>query len=124
MSARWCMKTVGTMPVVVLMLLPVCGIGLAPFDQLSAGKEEVNKVKAKRIPLESIHSTSEQKGLKAIEPGLAALDKLYQRSVDVGASNVFLARGGAVTAAVHATARVFTAGYPVEEPVPPDQRTK
>ena len=92
-----------------------------PSDGDAGGKE------LRKIPLNSIYTTSEQKGLKAVDEALRQsskpLEELIERSVTMGASNVFLVRGNDVAGAVQATRQVFT-GSSVDEPVPLDQRSE
>ncbi len=100
------------------------GSATAPPPRIKEIKE------GQSIPLGSIYSTSRQKGLKLIKRGVGdeafanELRELYQQSIRMGASNVFLARGDDIAAAVKATWEVFTHGRSASEPVSADRRSK
>jgi hypothetical protein len=93
----------------LLIMLPVLGVLVPALSQSSLGNQKAEKVEEKQVALKSIFSTSRQKGLKVVERGEGKaydheLEELYQRCTDgVGASNVFLARGDDIAAAVKAT---------------------
>ena len=92
--------------------------------------EEKPGDKMTSIPLNSIYSTSIQEGLKVVNPGHAnaafenQMQELYRQSIKMGASNVFLARGDDIAAAVKATWEVFTRWRSVDEPASYDRRSK
>lgn len=118
---------------IVRVLVPVATIGLLAVFAIgkpSGLNGDEMKVEPKKVPLGSIYSTSRQKGLKLIDQGVGdktfpnEMRELYQQSIRMGASNVFLARGDDIAAAVKATWEVFTHGQPVSEAVSADRRSK
>lgn len=116
--------------VLLFSLLPILTLSAASLHQSPGRKEEGKKVEAKKVPLASIYSTSHQKGLKWIERGRGDnafpnhMRELYQQSTRIGASNVFLARGDDIAAAVKATWEVFTRWQSASKPVSADWRSK
>ena len=92
------------------------GLLIAVFclNETASGDDKEKQVETKKIALESIYSTNGQKGLKAVEQ--KEMGELYRQSIKMGASNVFLARGDDIVAAIQASWEVFTGGQPVSEP--------
>jgi hypothetical protein len=139
------MKKTGTILVILLFAVAADPGSLANEDTKNAEGKKVplelhngavsanqadKKVETKKVPLESIYSTSGQKPLKPVsaafrllndgtkeyvEPYGHTLQEIYRR-FQGGASNVFLARGDDIAAAVAATWEVYTARHPVAEP--------
>lgn len=111
----------------VLVLLSVLMVSGAEEGR-SDGRED--QVKAKQVPLKLVHSTSQQAGLKRIDQGVGdetfpnQMRELYQQSIKIGASNVFLVRGEGVAAAVKATWYVFTHGISADKPASADYPPK
>lgn len=118
------MSRTGRVVCVLLFILMLSGVDGAWLE----GQE--SKVQAKQVPLKSVHSTSDQEGLQRVRRGEGSkgyqnqLEELYQRSIRMGASNVFLARGDDITAAVLAAWEVFTHGIPADKPVSADYPPK
>lgn len=114
----------------LLFLLSLLALGVASPNRCLPGNKEAKKVDAKKVPLDSIYSTSRQKGLKLIDQGQGdkafpnEMRELYRQSIRMGASNVFLARGDDIAGAVKATWEVFTAGQSVDEPVSSDKHSR
>lgn len=109
----------------------VVALALCGGNSLSqpTADEKPAKEKSTPIPLDSIYSTSVQKGLRRLPRPAGrelrnALDELHVALVHMDISNVFLARGGDIQEAVKATERAFTWGQPVEQPVTPEDRVK
>jgi hypothetical protein len=111
-------------------LLLLSALGVSEAAGARPGAQEGPKAVAKQIPLGTVHSTSHQAGLKRVDQGVGdeafpnQMRELYQRSIGMGASNVFLARGAGVAAAVKATWEVFTHSIPADTPVSPDRPPK
>ncbi len=109
---------------VLLSVLMLSGVESARSD----GRED--QVKAKQVPLKSVYTTSDQQGLSKVRLGEGSkgfqnqFGELYRGSIRIGASNVFLARGHDVTAAVRAAWEVFTHGIPADKPVSADYPPK
>jgi hypothetical protein len=84
----------------------------------------------KRIPLDSIFSTSRQKGLRLVDQGRGdegfefQIRELQQNAINTGASNIFLVRGDDIRSAVRATRDVFCGGRAVDEAVNSDPESK
>src|SRR5262245_42854606 len=99
--------------VLVLLLAPIVAMDLVSRSPAIHGAEEGDKVDTKKIPLDAIYSTSQQKGLKLIDQGQGdegfreEMRELYQQSIKMGASNIFLVRGDDIGSAVKATWSVF-----------------
>jgi hypothetical protein len=114
----------------LLCVLPLLALAAAGPSRCLPGEKEEKKAGAKAVPLGSIYSTSRQKGLKRIDRGEGdeafpnEVRELYQQSIWMGASNVFLARGDDVKAAVKATWEVFMRGQPATGPVSADRRSR
>jgi hypothetical protein len=105
----------GTVPAAVI-------VGLAGWVCVSGAEE------GRQIPLESIYSTTGQKGLKALkmrldEPQGQELQGIA-RGYRGGASDVFLVRGKDIAAAVKAARQAFTAGQSADGPVIPDAASR
>jgi hypothetical protein len=113
------------MPLLLLLFLSVLALSIGNRGPGLVAQQE-KKVEAKQIPLESIYSTSRQEGLKRFDQahGDQGFRDLYQRSTGMGASNVFLARGDDIVAAVKATWLVFMAGHPADSPVAFDRDSR
>jgi hypothetical protein len=120
----------------LLMWTGLFAVGIAVLccalsrDRGARAGEEKPDEKMKTIPLNSVHSTSRQEGLKLMDQGHGdegfrnEMRELYQQSIKMGASNVFLARGDDIAAAVKATWEVFTQGLPVDEPASLNRHSK
>lgn len=79
------------------------------------------KAKGKEIPLREIYYTLDQPGVKWLlfdENCPKEMNALNESVRQLGASNLFLARGDNSTAAIKATWEVFCKGQSVAEPVP------
>src|SRR4051794_1941005 len=88
------------------VILPFLFVGVAIASLLTPANGQDKKAESKKVPLESIYSTSGQKGLKKVWgagdneflPG-----QLHQSAMRIGASNVFLVDGANAARAIHAT---------------------
>lgn len=108
--------------------LGVVGLAVAGLTTVfgpGVAQEKDKTVKPQPIPLDSVHVTSEQKGLKRVAVGHGDFDRqvledLRRSSLKVGLSNVFLVRGAEITAAVRATRDAFESGVGAGEPIPGD----
>ena len=77
----------------LLVLILLLVLGLAGLHRLSVADGQNTKSDVKTIPLEMLYSTNGQKGIKSVgEVGASAIfpGQLYQKSLEIGASNVFL----------------------------------
>lgn len=110
----------------LLTLMPLVAAAGLPRSW-ARGSGGGDKAEVKTIPLESIYSTSQQKGLIRVDQGLKNKDfrnEFYTRTVRTGASNIFLVRGDSIEEAVKATWLVFVGGHPVSQPVSADLQSK
>jgi hypothetical protein len=111
-------------------LLLVTTFGVSGVERARPERPEDRGAVVKQVPLKSVYSTSYQEGLKRVDQGVGdkafpnEMAELYQQAIQLGASNVFLARGEDVAAAVKATWEVFTGGIPADTPVSPDRPPK
>jgi hypothetical protein len=114
----------------LLLALPILAVGVAATTQRSPGNDEDKKGATKKVPLDSIYSTSGQNGLKLLAPGHGdglipnEMRELHRQGTRFGASNVFLARVDDYVGAVKATWEVFTHGQSASAPVNEYSRPK
>ncbi len=114
----------------LLIALPILAAAMAAITRGAPRDEGPKKVATRNVPLKSVYSTSRQKELKLIDQGTGdagfsnEMRELYKQATRMGASNVFLARGDDIAAAVKATWEVFRQGQSAAEPVSADQRSK
>jgi hypothetical protein len=114
----------------LLCVLPLLALAAPGPSRRPPGGKGEEKAGAKAVPLGSVHSTSRQKGLKLIDQGKGdeafpnQMRVLFERSIRMGASNVFLARGDDLKAAVKATWEVFRYGRSASGPVSADRRSR
>jgi hypothetical protein len=81
-------------------------IGAAVGWQIGQTTSGFQKIHGRKIPLESIFTTSKQEGLLEAPD----LEAFYMGSCILGASNIFLVRGNDIKEAMQATHQIFTGG--------------
>jgi hypothetical protein len=107
-----------------MFFVAVVAMGLSPttpVQPVDPYYADSDRVKAKKIPLDSIYFTGEQEGVKLVGKGdekvRVILEELYDKASGIGASNIFLTRGNGIERAVKATWSVFANRVSADTPV-------